>query len=49
MKEPKYYPLAMSSQTFANDYGKRMARYWKRQQNKQIDKNRTIKNSEQGI
>jgi hypothetical protein len=25
MKEPKYYPLAMSSQRFANDYGKRMA------------------------
>jgi hypothetical protein len=45
MKEPKYYPLAMSSQRFANDYGKRMARYWKRQQNKQIDKNRIIKNS----
>jgi hypothetical protein len=46
MKEPKYFPLAMSSQIFANYYGKCMLKYRKRQQNKQIEENRNRLNKQ---
>jgi len=42
MKEPIYNPLAMSSLTYANQYGKKWMRIQKNKIKKQIEENRNI-------
>ncbi len=40
MKKPIYNPLAMTSQEYANAYGKACKKFDKIKQNKQIEENR---------
>lgn len=40
MKIPTYNPIRMGDQVFANEYGKKMLRYRKSLEKKQIEENR---------
>jgi len=40
MKAPTYNPIKMGDPVFANTYGKKMLRYRKRLEKKQIEENR---------